>query len=417
MANDDDARSASPEAPRPRPGPTIELKATEVAREKPPTSQSGRPDAGPPVGRSEPDAQPAPESSSPETSSPESSSQEFPSQASASGAAAPSARPRRPALLWIVIAAFAVGVPLLGAALWFGGAFGQRAAIDDAAQARLAARLDAIEAALARRDAPAVTPPAPERRPDIDTLADLNKRLDEIAEAARQARTRADSAVEAADRAQRAPGVDAASVSPAALEALANRVAALEQSLRDLGASRQAGDADDRAGRLAIAASALRGAVERGAAFAAELAAAKALAADASVLAPVERFAVHGVPAVAALARELAALAPSMLKALGERRPEGNVLDKLQASAERLVRIRPAGEVSGDDPVSVIARIELKAARSDIRGAVADLKRLPDAVRAPAESWIATVEAREAAIAASRRFADEALAALGKTAR
>lgn len=396
MANDDDARSASPEDSRPRPGPTIDLKATEVAREKPPESRPDPAEAGDGAGAAPPESEAGP-------------AQDFPPQAEAAAA-------RRPAALWITIAALAVGLPLLGAGLWFGGAFGPpMVAPDNAAQAQLAARLDAIEAALARRPAPAPTPPAPAHGADAAALTELNRRLDDIAQTARQALTRADAATAAADRAQRAPAADNAGASSAALDALTGRVAALEQALRDLSTNRP--EADDRAGRLAIAASALRNAIERGATFTAELAAAKALGADAAALAPVERFAEKGVPTVPALARELATLAPAMLRVIGEQKPSGNVLEKLQASAERLVRIRPAGEVSGDDPVSVIARIELKAARADIQGALQDLKRLPDNVRAPAQSWIATVEARETAVAAGRRFADEVLAALGKATR
>ena len=61
-------------------------------------------------------------------------------------------------------------------------------------------------------------------------------------------------------------------------------------------------------------------------------------------------------------------------------------MEKLQAGAERLVRIRPVGDVPGDDPAAMIARIEAKAARNDISGALADLSKLPAAVRAPAEA-------------------------------
>ena len=50
-------------------------------------------------------------------------------------------------------------------------------------------------------------------------------------------------------------------------------------------ATRQAASADDRAARLTIAAEALRAAVERGAPYQAELAAAKSLGADQSATA------------------------------------------------------------------------------------------------------------------------------------
>ena len=79
------------------------------------------------------------------------------------------------------------------------------------------------------------------------------------------------------------------------------------------------------------------------------------------------------------------------------------------------MRVRPVGEVPGDDPVTVIARIEAKAARSDIEGALEELAKLPPAIRAPAETWIRKAQARTAAIAASRQFARDALAPLGRS--
>jgi hypothetical protein len=71
-------------------------------------------------------------------------------------------------------------------------------------------------------------------------------------------------------------------------------------------------------------------------------------------------------------------------------------------------------EVPGDDPATVINRIELRAARSDVPGALADLEKLPAAIRAPADDWIKRAEAQNAAIDAARRFAGDALIALGK---
>ena len=72
------------------------------------------------------------------------------------------------------------------------------------------------------------------------------------------------------------------------------------------------------------------------------------------------------------------------------------------------------GEAPGDDPSTVIARIEAKAARDDVGGALVDLAKLSVNVRAPAESWIKRAASRDAAIAASRQFAQDALGALGK---
>jgi hypothetical protein len=87
-------------------------------------------------------------------------------------------------------------------------------------------------------------------------------------------------------------------------------------------------------------------------------------------------------------------------------------LHRLQISAERLVRIHPVGENTGADAGSILARVQARAARGDIGGALAELDKLPPAVRAPADSWIGKARARDAALDASEKFAAGALAAL-----
>ncbi len=82
---------------------------------------------------------------------------------------------------------------------------------------------------------------------------------------------------------------------------------------------------------------------------------------------------------------------------------------------KKIVRIRPAGDVAGDDPANVKARIETRAEHADIRGALAELAKLPPDARAPAQAWIAKAEARNAAIAAARELSQNALNALTKS--
>jgi hypothetical protein len=137
---------------------------------------------------------------------------------------------------------------------------------------------------------------------------------------------------------------------------------------------------------------------------------------DGARLAPLEPFAATGVPRAAALARELSQLSGPMLNAAGTAPRDGGFIDRLQQNAERLVRIRPINEAPGDDPATVIARAEAKAAHGDLSGAIAELKPLPPAVQATAQPWMKKAEAQIAALAASRALADNAVSALGKAA-
>ena len=190
------------------------------------------------------------------------------------------------------------------------------------------------------------------------------------------------------------------------VDALAGRVAAMEKSEKSAASG-------DRAVRLVLVATALKSAAERGEPFAGELAAAKALGADPKLTAALEPFAAAGVPTVAMLARELGALAASLRPAQSAP-PRESFLERLQGNAEKLVRMRPTEEVAGTDAAAVASRLEGKAAQDDLAGAQAELAKLPPAARAPAEAWVAKVQARTAALDASRRLAADALAGLGK---
>src|SRR5664280_2257850 len=163
----------------------------------------------------------------------------------------------------------------------------------------------------------------------------------------------------------------------------------------------------------ALSAAGLRDAVASGVPFTAELAQAKSLGADDKVLAPLTPFAAPGVPTPPALAQELRALLPAMLKISGAQAPEGGFLERLQANAGKLVRIRPIDAPPGDDPSAVLARIEIDAAKADIPAALADIGKLTDATRAPAQAWVAKAQARQAALAAARQYAADTARALG----
>jgi hypothetical protein len=249
---------------------------------------------------------------------------------------------------------------------------------------------------------------------------DAKTRADEAAATARAAQTRADAAAGAATAAQqKAERAGRTGIERSDIEGLANRIAALESSTKVLGeqlAQRAPGDnAGDRAERLAIASEAMRAAIDRGEPFGTEFLAVKTLTPDPKVLAVLEPFAVSGITGATVLAEELKFMIPFMRRAARTTTGDGGVLDKLQASAERLVRIRRIGEPAGDDPDTVIARIETKAATADLAGLLGEIAKLPETARAPAAAWIKKVEARNAALAESRRLAADALAALGKS--
>jgi hypothetical protein len=295
--------------------------------------------------------------------------------------------------------------------------------VDSKALDELTARVAKLEAAGSATRPPAGDPALANRMATLEgTLKSLEekigvvaRRTDDIDLIARDAREKAGATAAAvAELTQKMARLSSTSD----LDASVNRIAALERLVGTVQAElakRGVGEAGDRPVRLAVTASALNTAVDRGDAFAAELAAAKQLAGDAAALAPLEPFAATGLPSATALGRELVALTNSLAQTSGAPPREGGFLDRLQANAERLVRIRPLDEPPGDDPAAVLTRIEQRALQADLPGALTELAKLPAPARAAAQAWIAKAQARLAAVAASRRFAAEAFAALGKS--
>jgi hypothetical protein len=459
----------TPGGRRGRTPPTIDLTATEVASE--PVSEPAPDPAPEPPPASPPEPPPAEPAHAADASDPPPAAPHAAQAATASQAAqaenptqAQTERPsgqghgpwppsdRQRTLVAGGLAGAAASVAIL-VALWLFGAFAPRddsaalaakvAALDtqvrDLAARRtpavdaktvedMRARIDVIDAGLrrvddrlARAESTLATPRSAPTDPAVlerlaaaesmqraltATIADLRQRIDDVATTARDAKSRADAA----------PQADATLRNE--VEALAARVAALEHAERTtdqrIDQSMAGASAADRAVRLAFVAGALRAAAERGAPFAAELAAAKTLGADAAALAPLEPFAAAGVPGADTLARDLDKLEPAMMAAAAPPTHDGGILDRLQANAERLVRVRPVGDTPGDDPAAGLARATAKAHRGDIAGALAEVERLPPAVKAPAADWIKAAQARTAALDAARQLVAGSLAALGK---
>lgn len=248
-------------------------------------------------------------------------------------------------------------------------------------------------------------------------LTALNKRNDDIAATSTQARERAEAAEKAvADLRSGLQDVSKtvnAGASSADLAPLQQRIVTLEQTAKTASSEIAKATASDTAARLALSAASLRDAVLRGAPFNDELKQAKALGADDKGLAPLATYASTGVPTERSLAAELGLLLPGMVKSAGAPPASGGFVERLQANAAQLVRIRPVDAPAGDDVSTVLARLEVDTAKADIAAALADLDKLTEAQRAPAQGWIAKAKARQAALAAARQFAADAARSLG----
>ncbi|HZP76833.1 MAG TPA: hypothetical protein VFB45_11860 [Pseudolabrys sp.] len=245
------------------------------------------------------------------------------------------------------------------------------------------------------------------------TLTALNRHADEAAAAAADAGKRADAAAKSVSELQSAAPASSSGVDQGAIDAINKRVTELEQATKAIEQKVEKPSADP-AARLAATLAALRTAAFAGEPFATLIDAAKSLDVDAQQLAALEPFAATGIPSASKLASELTALIPALMKSANANAPrDGTFLERLQANASHLVRIRPVDAPQGDDAGAIIARIEIKVAGSDLSGATAELTKLPPQARAPADAWLKTVQARQAALDASRKLAVDAFRALG----
>ena len=133
---------------------------------------------------------------------------------------------------------------------------------------------------------------------------------------------------------------------------------------------------------------------------------------------PLDEFAAKGVPNAAKLSSELLTLVPKLSPAA----PPDNattgsgIVERLQAGAAKLVRIERT-DTAGNDRGAVVARVTAAALRNDSNEARRELKTLQPADRAAAQSWLERADARDAALAASRQFASDAMAAFAKPAQ
>lgn len=382
---------------RKRSAPTIDLTATEVPAAATDSGPSSEP----------PNAQEQPERAA------ESEGQTMADQISSVKQSA-----------WLSVPALASGflgaalMAIILGALWFAGAVPVRygASSDGQAIDAVAQRIMRIEAMLAK--IPGNDPNVTERLAAADNamksagiaLTALSKRTDEVAGNAEEARARADAAekgmTQLRDNIQNLSRNAPAGLSPADVDTMQKRLAALEQAAKIAPA--------DNAARLALSAATLRDAVASGASFTAELDEVKSLGADEKFLAPLVPFAASGVPTIAVIAQELRTLMPAVLKASGGQTLTGGYLERLEASAAKLVRIRPIDAPAGDDASAVLARVEKEAASAAIDDALVDLGKLDAATRAPAQGWIAKAQARQAALLAARQLASDTALALGR---
>lgn len=413
MADDkpEDAGLAPESGRAKRTPPTIDLEATEVSTQ--PQDVAGEPEAQPSAEQANADQAGAEdakvetakvETAKVETAKPESEHSEAPA-AAASGAISP----------WVV-APFS-GAVAAAVVIAVGWALGWPAVqAPPAAPQVTSATVDALSGRVAAVEAKAGKPAAD---PAIVARLDaLEKSVGILRGDIAGLRAQSDKTASALNDTKSAPRDATASSGLAALD---NRISRLERASTTARAElaqqgEKIADAkvmDDKPLRYVVAATLLDVAVRHNDPFEAQLTAARSLAAKPEVLKPLDTFAASGIPTPVALSRELLNIVPKLSPPPEAPSSGAGIVERLQAGASKLVRIERTDAV-GNDRGAIVTRVTAAALRNDFVEARRELKTLPEADRAPAQAWLDKADARDAALAASRKFADDALAGLAK---
>ncbi|KJC44428.1 hypothetical protein [Bradyrhizobium sp. LTSP857] len=413
MADDkpEDAGLAPESGRAKRTPPTIDLEPTEVSTQ--PQDLAGEPEAQPTAEQAKSEQPSVEEAKSADTKSEEAKSDEVkaePERAEAQAAGAPAA-----VSPWViapfsgaVAAAIVIGV---GWVLGWPAVQAPPAApqVTSAAVDALSGRVAAVEATAGK---PAADPAI------VARLDALEKSAGTLRSDIANLRAQSDKTASALNDAKATPR-DAAGSSD--LAALSDRISQLERASTSARAElaqqgEKIADAkvmDDKPLRYVVAASLLDVAVRHNDPYEAQLSAARSLAAKPDALKPLDAFAAAGIPTPVALSRELLNIVPKLSPPAEAPSSSAGIVERLQAGASKLVRIERTDGV-GNDRGAIVARVTAAALRNDFVEARRELKTLPEADRAPAQAWLDKADARDAALAASRKFADDAMAGLAK---
>ncbi|MCV3239126.1 COG4223 family protein [Mesorhizobium sp. ZC-5] len=173
-------------------------------------------------------------------------------------------------------------------------------------------------------------------------------------------------------------------------------LAALEQSVASLTGKVDAQASQPRVA-LAIAVSALKAAIDAGGSFTSQVETFAAVAPNAPELAALRSLAEKGIPSRDQIAAEAPAAATAMIDAGRTVDDNAGYFERLLASAESLVKVRPVGPVEGAGVPETVARLEAALGSGDFARAIAEYDTLPEAPKAAGHAFMEKVRARLAA--------------------
>ncbi|MFK3778930.1 COG4223 family protein [Agrobacterium sp. NPDC089420] len=144
----------------------------------------------------------------------------------------------------------------------------------------------------------------------------------------------------------------------------------------------------------AIASAALKAAIDRGGPFLTELDTLSRVTPDDPAIASLQSFAAIGVPSRSELMQKFPDAANAMLSAINQPDPNQGIIERLTESAFSLVKVRPVGNIAGETPDAMIARMENKLRNGDLQGAALEWNGLPEAAKTASADYKKSLDAR-----------------------
>ena len=177
---------------------------------------------------------------------------------------------------------------------------------------------------------------------------------------------------------------------------LNGKLAALQQDVQ--GVIKSEGDRRTTAERivLSLELANLKRAIDRGNAYAPELEQARKVAGTNVDLAPLERFALEGVPTPTELRAQFKPIAFKIIDA-EEQPADASIVDRLLAGASSVVRVRKTAHSPDDKSIeAVVARMEAALNEDRLADVLQEANSLPAPAHDAAQDFLAKVQARDA---------------------
>ena len=168
--------------------------------------------------------------------------------------------------------------------------------------------------------------------------------------------------------------------------ALLMRIEALEKKLSE--------PRDDVQVAVAIASAGLKAAIDRGGPFSAELDTLTGIDPNDPAVKELKAFAATGVPSRSKLVADFPAVADRILASINSGNPDQSLTDRLLSSAFSAIKVRPVGNVEGETPDAIVARMEAKLTDGDLKGAEAEWQKLPQTGKQASADYEKSLSAR-----------------------